>query len=718
MKINYKFSILVFILCILSSTANAEYFKDVIITGVDSPWTDSRISTTLQATITLIGASEQTILINQEEGCTDLTIPSNISLKFTPNGSINNTGTLTFQTTNIQAGDWQIFKGTGDIDFVDGTELRSSWFEDGYAAFNITNGQEVSIQLIGTVIIDTSVAVGDDVTIESISTGDHIYVNNAIILSNIKNIIATSHVVFVGNGDYSFKGGTLLRSSWFNDLQAALTYTDELNYLTIDITENETISVDTIATKYQHLNVIKGPIISIDITKTLTIASFEAGLYQVFDGDGTVVFGAEAVVEIYPTWWENNTTPGTTDMTDAVQAAVNASTNANTIVRLIAGQWLITDEIELPNKTQISGDHTHIGSTGGTLISFEPTTVQSLFVPATAGDTYLIENLYIAGNSTAVDGNSIYAINVHNVHKSLFRNLRIHGFRTPIRCYGTIMNRFEFVHLEGNYIQDILYDGGYSTTDVWDQCYIYGAPIGVQTNGYNLAIRFQNCIFETLETYGVNLVKESYGWSFVNTYVENVPIANVATNAMFRIGYDGSSLSLHPQAIISGGFMGGKNGAPIGSLIDVDFTSGVILGGFHATRYINVLKTSANTQTNQIVSTGWTSITVTNQVTDSTKIVGIWPEGVINSGQRNNQNANLLHTNLSGTTRLGSDHNNISVSGSGIMSMNGTAENFIPYGTALPTGGNGSMAIDSDASTNGSLYAYSNGAWRKVIDLP
>ena len=110
MKINYKFSILVFILCILSSTANAEYFKDVIITGVDSPWTDSRISTTLQATITLIGASEQTILINQEEGCTDLTIPSNISLKFTPNGSINNTGTLTLQTTNIQAGDWQIFK--------------------------------------------------------------------------------------------------------------------------------------------------------------------------------------------------------------------------------------------------------------------------------------------------------------------------------------------------------------------------------------------------------------------------------------------------------------------------------------------------------------------------------------------------------------------------------------------------------------------------------
>lgn len=55
---------------------------------------------------------------------------------------------------------------------------------------------------------------------------------------------------------------------------------------------------------------------------TLTInSSFEAGVYQVFAGTGTVA----GLKEARPEWWGNNTTPGTTDMTAILQRAVNAS---------------------------------------------------------------------------------------------------------------------------------------------------------------------------------------------------------------------------------------------------------------------------------------------------------------------------------------------------------------------------------------------------------
>ncbi len=60
---------------------------------------------------------------------------------------------------------------------------------------------------------------------------------------------------------------------------------------------------------------------------TVTINGYvEAGLWQVFSctGTGKVVFGANAVTGVHPDWWTANTTPGTTDMTTAVQAAADA----------------------------------------------------------------------------------------------------------------------------------------------------------------------------------------------------------------------------------------------------------------------------------------------------------------------------------------------------------------------------------------------------------
>lgn len=334
---------------------------------------------------------------------------------------------------------------------------------------------------------------------------------------------------------------------------------------------------------------------------------------------------------------------GVADSTAAVQAAITAAVAAGNSVYMPAGTYLVTDTLNCPVKTMIVGEHrSQSAIKNGTKINFQPTSLKSLFSTGPTGtfkDGYCFENLWIVGNSASATGNSFRAFDLIKVIKSRFTNIRIDGFRAAFRIEASINNRFEFIQMANNYLHNIFYTGDYATTDVWEQCYISNAPIGVQTDGVNIGIRFNNCIFESLDNYGINLVKESYGWIVQNTYVEDVPSDNTATNAMFRVGFDGAVLAESPQLVIAGGYIGGRNAGAVGSLLDVDFTDGVTLGGFIGARYTNIIKTSANTQTNQIVATGWVAASVSTMVTDTTKVSGYYPIGVFNSGARNLQTA-------------------------------------------------------------------------------
>ena len=57
---------------------------------------------------------------------------------------------------------------------------------------------------------------------------------------------------------------------------------------------------------------------------------FEAGLHQVFTGNGTVTFGVEAVKEIYPEWW-GAVGDGSTDCTDAINKAIQATLSISNV---------------------------------------------------------------------------------------------------------------------------------------------------------------------------------------------------------------------------------------------------------------------------------------------------------------------------------------------------------------------------------------------------
>jgi len=100
-----------------------------------------------------------------------------------------------------------------------------------------------------------------------------------------------------------------------------------------------------------------GAILQIATTKTLTInGPFQANLNQVFSctGTGQVVFGAGAVKEAYPEWWAVNTSPGTTDMTAAIQAATNSLTQGT--VKFCGSQYGVSVAITPKNNVSYKSD--------------------------------------------------------------------------------------------------------------------------------------------------------------------------------------------------------------------------------------------------------------------------------------------------------------------------------------------------------------------------
>lgn len=348
---------------------------------------------------------------------------------------------------------------------------------------------------------------------------------------------------------------------------------------------------------------------------------------------------------------------GSLDMTAAVQAAETAATAAGRVLEWPGGCALITDTISRETGSQWLGEHRNKGLPGfinGTKIKFQPTSAKYFCAPAGAPALYRVGystvGFHIEGNSTNSTGNSIAVMDVHGINKSPFADLTITGFRRGFRLYATIDNAFDRVAINNTYVESVLYGGGVCTTDVWDKCYFANSPIWVQTNGSNLGIRFTNPTVESIETYGMNIVKESWGFEVVNPYLEDVPSTNVATNAAFRVGYDGTTLAGAKQLTVHGGIIGGRNAGLVGSAFDIDFTDGVDIGGFYASRYTNVVKTTANTLTNQVVARGWTSTSASNQVTDDTKVTGFWSTGVMNSGTRNQQTYRLAGDQFAGTS--------------------------------------------------------------------
>ena len=95
------------------------------------------------------------------------------------------------------------------------------------------------------------------------------------------------------------------------------------------INQNITVSSSLTTPATLAIRMIKGAKITVASGQTLKIdGQFECGLYQAFDGDGTVIFGKGAVNGVYSEWW-GAVPDGVTDCQPAITKATQSLLNVN-----------------------------------------------------------------------------------------------------------------------------------------------------------------------------------------------------------------------------------------------------------------------------------------------------------------------------------------------------------------------------------------------------
>jgi hypothetical protein len=328
-----KFLLSILIVLMTVIPAYAEYFSDIIVTSPNGLWTDERAYASLADAITAVGANERTIVVASTETVTGLTIPANVTLKFERGGNIANSGTLIFQTTNIIADAVQIFTGTGNVDFANGTIVKSSWFVDFVTAVNQTSNDYTTLLVTEKSYVDADCALGDHVILKSESYGNRIVANAGFTLSNIKNIECPNFQLFAGSGDFDFLDGTRLKLAWFNSLRSVLTWV-ESEEVTIVISGTNTVDYTQASTANEFFDFkSEQGQFSCSAGITLTIYSptnITATLnQQIFSGAGSVAFSTagEASIRWYPGNFD-----GTTDDQTVIQDAVNSLAAGSTLL--------------------------------------------------------------------------------------------------------------------------------------------------------------------------------------------------------------------------------------------------------------------------------------------------------------------------------------------------------------------------------------------------
>lgn len=317
---------IVFALLLIPVIASAEYFRDIIVTSTEGIWTDSRAYTTLADALVdiAIDGTVTDLYIAESETVGTMTVPAYIRLHFVHEGDISVTTQLIINTTQIFSGDRQIFTGVGDIDFIAGSVVRSSWFSDLDEALDVTNDDTLTMVISEAETLTGNCAVGNNVTLRWESP--FIITTGAFTMSNIKNIEAGSYQLFAGATDFDFLAGSVLRSSWFSTLITAQAFTTDENVnLTILVDQPETTDNVTFDA-FQSLAVNPGCLININTGQTITInSSISAGNYQIFADDGTVA-GAIKQLIIPDDWFAGTETVTLTSSLDALDITESLAT--------------------------------------------------------------------------------------------------------------------------------------------------------------------------------------------------------------------------------------------------------------------------------------------------------------------------------------------------------------------------------------------------------
>lgn len=498
---------------------------------------------------------------------------------------------------------------------------------------------------------------------------------------------------------------------------AASDNTNAVISTTITLTGNTTIPANV------HLDFRKGGSIAL-AGFTLTInGTFSAGNFQIFSGSGSVVPNGGGILNAK--WW-GAVGNGIADDTAEIQATINAARLTGAIAYIPTGTYLVTDTINIYDDTQVLGDFLSKPDAGSgavplsTTIQFTPASLKPLFkyiltfgVRGTILNTS-ISGLYLVGDDNFAENaieTAVFTVGAR------FENLGITNFETGIKCNGTLTCSFNNVYCSFNTVQDVLYVGNVETSDVWNSCTFSNAPIGVKMNGIVVGVRFDGCLFEGIDDYGMDLDRGVQSIMVTDSYTEDVPDGGnpesmAADAAMFRVGHlTNATTSTTLQLIIKGGFYAGHStGTASPSFIDINYSNGVIIGGCSVSRYTNGISTDAtNTKNNSVIMLGLGGISVTTIIDDYDKVTGIYP----NSGDMTQASFNQVAKIQDITATIGYYLN--STSGIIALSAGGVADGpVIRSDSSSPVNSLnapiGSLYLRNTGGVNTSVYIKESGS--------
>jgi hypothetical protein len=192
-------------------------------TIVHSAWF-SDINTALTKT----SSDSVTLLISKEEELTaDRTLGTNVSLKWaSPNNRLTiNAGVTLSNVSQIEAGDYQILVGDGDVDFVSGTSLNVNWFNSLRVLLTWIEDEEVSITIANSTLVDYPITIPRNVILDCFSRAGTLSISPGVTLTIYSpySIAATPiQQPLRGGGLVSFTTPGLVYVDWFgaesNDL--------------------------------------------------------------------------------------------------------------------------------------------------------------------------------------------------------------------------------------------------------------------------------------------------------------------------------------------------------------------------------------------------------------------------------------------------------------------------------------------------------------------
>jgi len=170
------------------------------------------------------------------------------------------------------------------------------------------------------------------------------------------------------------------------------------NEATIMISNEQAIPDNQIIPANITLRFIQGGTLNIATGKTVTInGHVDAGLYQIFEGDGSISFGSGAVKEVYPQWWGID---GSDDHLE-IQMAFDSLPSDGGRVLLPDSEYALGGRITIPSYTTFSG----VGPSTRLVLDDEVNDRLLVNSDRVGGNANIvIENLYIDGNK---DGQSV-----------------------------------------------------------------------------------------------------------------------------------------------------------------------------------------------------------------------------------------------------------------------------------------------------------------------